>query len=71
MAAQALNAAIRQLKKESDQQKDEWWCHSCHGYFILPGLFNTPIRYRVQCVRNGKHSRTHCVRQFLQAGHSA
>lgn len=29
------------------------YCHSLHGYFILPGRVDVPIRYEVDAIRNG------------------
>lgn len=44
--AQALNAAYRTVHEER-------FCHSLHGYFILHGDLEKPIRYKVQQVRDG------------------
>lgn len=44
--AQALNAAYRTVPEER-------FCHSLHGYFILPGDLEKPIVYKVQKVRDG------------------
>lgn len=44
--AQALNAAYRTVSEER-------FCHSLHGYFILPGDLEKDIVYKVQLVRDG------------------
>lgn len=44
--AQALNAAYRTVPENR-------FCHSLHGYFILPGNLEKPITYKVQLVRDG------------------
>lgn len=44
--AQALNAAYRTVPEDR-------FCHSLHSYFILRGVLEKPIRYKVQLVRDG------------------
>lgn len=44
--AQALNAAYQTVGADR-------FCHSLHGYFILPGDLEKPITYKVQLVRDG------------------
>ncbi len=45
--AQALNAAMRTVKTAVN-------VHSMHAYFILPGNIDLPIRYEVDCIRDGR-----------------
>lgn len=44
--AQALNASYRTVAEDR-------FCHSLHGYFILPGNLEKDIVYKVQLVRDG------------------
>ena len=52
--AQGLNAMTRTVPEER-------LAHSLHGYFILPGDKNEPIRYEVDPIRNGKSFTTRRV----------
>ncbi len=44
--AQALQAAYKTIPEDR-------FCHSLHGYFILGGKYDIPIRYEVDKIRNG------------------
>lgn len=44
--AQALQAAYQTVQEER-------FVHSLHGYFILPGNIDIPIRYEVDTIRDG------------------
>ncbi|CAG8679965.1 5176_t:CDS:2, partial [Paraglomus brasilianum] len=52
---QALNAATATVPKQ-------YFVHSLHSYFILPGDNSLPILYEVQRVRNGK---SYCTRTVM------
>lgn len=37
---------------------ENWICHSFHSYFLLPGKYNSPIKFQVSLLRAG---RSYCV----------
>ncbi|MEL6923791.1 MAG: acyl-CoA thioesterase II [Bacteroidota bacterium] len=55
--AQALHAATRTVP-------DDRLVHSLHGYFILPGDIQEPIRYEVDPIRDGRSFTTRRVVAF-------
>ncbi|NBS19449.1 MAG: acyl-CoA thioesterase II, partial [Flavobacteriia bacterium] len=57
--AQSLHAAYQTVPEDR-------FAHSLHGYFILGGNLELPIRYEVDIIRNGKSFTTRRVVAFQE-----